>query len=76
MVLGEFYRRNGTWKFRAVGQGWANGLRGLTEEFGVEVDDPPANPPPAGSPAPAPNGAEPQPSPARMERGRRSSGDD
>lgn len=69
IVLGEFYRRNGTWKFRAVGQGWASGLRGLAEEFGVEVDDPPANPPPAGSPVPAPNGAAPQPSPARMEPG-------
>ncbi|MEV6768173.1 TerD family protein [Nocardia sp. NPDC051030] len=39
MVLGEFYRRNDDWKFRAVGQGWASGLRGLAEEFGVDVDD-------------------------------------
>ncbi|OPG08354.1 hypothetical protein B1R27_10245 [Streptomyces sp. GKU 895] len=28
-VLGEFYRRNGEWKFRAVGQGWESGLAGL-----------------------------------------------
>ncbi|NUR41799.1 MAG: TerD family protein, partial [Streptomyces sp.] len=27
-VLGEFYRRNGEWKFRAVGQGWDSGLAG------------------------------------------------
>ncbi|WP_454195853.1 TerD family protein [Nocardia sp. Marseille-Q1738] len=42
MILGEFYRRNGAWKFRTVGQGWVSGLRGLAEEFGVEVDDSPA----------------------------------
>ncbi|MEV0766923.1 TerD family protein [Nocardia salmonicida] len=69
MVLGEFYRRNGTWKFRSVGQGWTSGLRGLAEEFGVEVDDPPANPQPVGSPVPAPNGAAPEQSPVRMEPG-------
>ncbi|MFE3029245.1 TerD family protein [Nocardia tengchongensis] len=39
MVFGEFYRRDGGWKFRAVGQGWSSGLRGLAEEFGVSVDD-------------------------------------
>ncbi|MGW6699807.1 TerD family protein, partial [Nocardia sp. NPDC055049] len=32
MALGEFYRRNGTWKFRAVDQGWESGLRKLAEE--------------------------------------------
>ncbi|WP_324198211.1 TerD family protein [Nocardia beijingensis] len=58
MVLGEFYRRNGAWRFRAVGQGWASGLRGLAEEFGVEVDDSPDTndphtaPPMLGSPEP------------------------
>lgn len=40
MVLGEFYRRDQAWKFRCVGQGWSSGLRGLAEEFGVEIDDP------------------------------------
>ncbi len=54
MVLGEFYRRNGEWKFRAVGQGWESGLRGLAEEFGVEVDDGDQPPPPA-QPLPAPD---------------------
>lgn len=58
MVLGEFYRRGGDWKFRAVGQGWSSGLRGLAEEFGVEVDDEPApaeaiSPPPV-TPTPPP----------------------
>ena len=27
-VSGELYRRGGSWKFRAVGQGWASGLAG------------------------------------------------
>ncbi|MFE4663843.1 TerD family protein [Streptomyces sp. NPDC056716] len=36
-VLGEFYRRDGAWKFRAVGQGYASGLAGLATDFGVEV---------------------------------------
>lgn len=67
MVLGEFYRRNGAWKFRSVGQGWVSGLRGLAEEFGVEVDDPPgATPPPAGPPVPSPS---PAPTQAQMEPG-------
>ncbi|NKX88174.1 TerD family protein [Nocardia coubleae] len=47
IMLGELYRRNGVWKFRAVGQGWDSGLRGLAEEFGVEVDDPPSEAPTA-----------------------------
>ncbi|MDT9699692.1 TerD family protein [Streptomyces sp. P17] len=33
-VLGEFYRRNGEWKFRAVGQGYDPGLAGLATDFG------------------------------------------
>lgn len=44
-LLGEFYRRGGSWKFRAVGQGYDNGLAGLATHFGVSVDDsPPAAP--------------------------------
>ncbi|WP_405161383.1 TerD family protein [Nocardia sp. NBC_01499] len=58
MVFGEFYRRDGAWKFRAVGQGWVSGLRGLAEEFGVEVDDSPTTPP---SPDPVPHHVAPQP---------------
>ncbi|MEU6549948.1 TerD family protein [Streptomyces sp. NPDC046915] len=37
-VLGEFYRRDGGWKFRAVGQGYASGLAGLATDFGIEVE--------------------------------------
>lgn len=35
-VLGEFYRRDGAWKFRAVGQGYDSGLTALATDFGVE----------------------------------------
>ncbi|MCJ0904515.1 TerD family protein [Rhodococcus sp. ARC_M6] len=38
-VFGEIYRRNGLWKLRAVGQGWASGLAGLAEDFGVDVSE-------------------------------------
>ncbi|GAA3230163.1 TerD family protein [Actinocorallia longicatena] len=48
-VLGELYRRQGAWKFRAVGQGYATGLAGLATDFGISVDDTPP-PPPAAPP--------------------------
>jgi tellurium resistance protein TerD len=31
----EVYRHNGEWKFRAVGQGYVSGLRGIALDFGV-----------------------------------------
>ena len=37
MVFGEIYRSFGEWKFRAVGQGYAAGLRGIAQDFGVNV---------------------------------------
>ncbi|MGO4615405.1 TerD family protein [Nocardia sp. 2YAB30] len=40
LMFGEFYRRAGRWRFRAIGQGWSSGLAGLVSEFGVQVDDP------------------------------------
>ncbi|MDH6219043.1 tellurite resistance protein TerA [Streptomyces pseudovenezuelae] len=58
-VLGEFYRRQGAWKFRAVGQGYGSGLEGLARDFGITVDEPqqaaptPA-PQPVAPPSPAP----------------------
>lgn len=39
-VLGELYRRQGSWKFRAVGQGYGSGLAGLATDFGISVDEP------------------------------------
>ena len=38
LVWGELYRRNGNWRLRAVGQGWADGLAGLARDYGVDVD--------------------------------------
>jgi tellurium resistance protein TerD len=37
MLFGELYRYGGEWKFRAVGQGYATGLRGIAIDFGVNV---------------------------------------
>ena len=37
MVFGELYRSGSDWKFRAVGQGYADGLRGIATDFGVSV---------------------------------------
>ncbi|MEV6571207.1 TerD family protein [Streptomyces sp. NPDC051577] len=39
-ILIELYRRAGSWKARAVGQGWDTGLAGLASDFGIDVDDP------------------------------------
>lgn len=50
LVAGELYRRQGKWKFRAVGQGYAAGLAGLATDFGITVDDAP----PTAAPATAP----------------------
>lgn len=36
-VTGELYRREGGWKFRAVGQGYDSGLAGLAADFGIDV---------------------------------------
>ncbi|WP_433455766.1 TerD family protein [Streptomyces sp. CA-142005] len=73
-VLGEFYRRQGGWKFRAVGQGYSSGLEGLATDFGITVDEPqhaappaaprPATPPPPTAPAPVPPPPPPAPTPA------------
>lgn len=49
-VLGELYRRQGAWKFRAVGQGYATGLAGLATDFGISVDDPGPGHTPAAQP--------------------------
>ncbi|MEV7686925.1 TerD family protein [Streptomyces bungoensis] len=52
-LLGEFYRRQGAWKFRAVGQGYDSGLEGLATDFGITVDEPQRPAPPV-TPRPAP----------------------
>ncbi|MFE1024778.1 VWA domain-containing protein [Streptomyces sp. NPDC058818] len=58
LVGGELYRRQGKWKFRAVGQGYASGLAGVATDFGITVDDAP----PAAAPA-APATAATRPTP-------------
>ncbi|MFF2106884.1 stress protein [Rhodococcus sp. ACS1] len=53
----ELYRRQGAWKVRAVGQGYAGGFAALVTDHGVSVDDAPA---PAAAPVqqpPAPQAA-------------------
>lgn len=50
LVIVEIYLRNGAWKVRAVGQGYANGLAGIATDFGVSVEEPAA---PAAPPMPA-----------------------
>jgi tellurium resistance protein TerD len=37
MVFGEVYRYGSEWKFKAVGQGYAGGLRALAIQHGVDV---------------------------------------
>jgi tellurium resistance protein TerD len=37
MIFGELYRHAGSWKFRAVGQGYSWGLRAMCLQFGVNV---------------------------------------
>ncbi|MFE3904261.1 TerD family protein [Streptomyces sp. NPDC059153] len=75
LVVIEVYLRNGAWKARAVGQGYANGLAGIATDFGVSVEEEPAAAPaapvappmPAAAPvdpriaAPAPPAAPPAP---------------
>jgi stress response protein SCP2 len=68
LVIVEVYLRNGVWKARAVGQGYANGLAGIATDFGVSVEEPAA---PAAAPAaaaqpvtpPAPAAVQPPPPP-------------
>lgn len=61
-VLGEFYRRQGAWKFRAVGQGYDSGLEGLARDFGITVDEPQHTAAAASAQAPAaPPGTVPPP---------------
>ncbi|MFI8087733.1 TerD family protein [Streptomyces sp. NPDC086080] len=51
LVVVEIYLRNGAWKARAVGQGYANGLAGIATDFGVTVEEPAAPAQPAAAPA-------------------------
>lgn len=43
-IVGEFYRRSGGWKVRAIGQGFAGGMDPLARSLGVDVDQPAPTP--------------------------------
>ncbi|WP_225643047.1 TerD family protein [Streptomyces werraensis] len=69
LVVVEIYLRNGAWKVRAVGQGYANGLAGIATDFGVSVEEPaapaqPVTPPAPQAAPPVPPAAAPQAPPA------------
>ncbi|UVT13835.1 TerD family protein [Streptomyces thermocarboxydus] len=69
LVVVEIYLRNGAWKVRAVGQGYANGLAGIATDFGVSVEEPaapaqPVTPPAPQAAPPAPPAGAPQAPPA------------
>ncbi|MFE2265780.1 TerD family protein, partial [Streptomyces griseosporeus] len=66
LVVVEIYLRNGQWKARAVGQGYANGLAGIATDFGVSVEEPAAAPaaPPQPAAAPPMPAAQPPAAPA------------
>jgi stress response protein SCP2 len=61
LILGELYRRDGAWKFRAVGQGFDGGLASLSRHFGIDVEDETTAMPSAAPPAPS---ASPPPPPS------------
>ncbi|MBO7938264.1 MULTISPECIES: TerD family protein [Streptomyces] len=52
LICGELYRRGDQWKFRALGEGYSNGLKGLATDFGISVDE--SEEAAAADPAPAP----------------------
>ncbi|MEI5100392.1 TerD family protein [Streptomyces sp. PmtG] len=71
LICGELYRRGEGWKFRALGEGYSNGLVGLATDFGISVDESEAVPEPspdASLPrqpeAPRPTQAPPGPQPS------------
>ncbi|MFE7842054.1 TerD family protein, partial [Streptomyces sp. NPDC057474] len=54
LICGELYRRGGGWKFRALGEGYTNGLQGLATDFGISVDESGGGAGPAARPPPPP----------------------
>jgi stress response protein SCP2 len=54
LICGELYRRGEGWKFRALGEGYSNGLVGLATDFGISVDESEATATPMAGSAPEP----------------------
>ncbi|MFE9933925.1 TerD family protein [Streptomyces sp. NPDC005533] len=44
LICGELYRRGDRWKFRALGEGYSDGLVGLATDHGISVDENAAEP--------------------------------
>jgi stress response protein SCP2 len=70
LICGELYRRGDGWKFRALGEGYSDGLKGLATDYGISVDEgevaagrePAAREPAAREPAaPSPEVSQPLP---------------
>ncbi|OKI04904.1 stress protein [Streptomyces sp. CB02923] len=57
LICGELYRRGDRWKFRALGQGYENGLIGLATEFGISVEEDESAASEAGTASSAPSAA-------------------
>lgn len=62
VIVGEIYRRDGSWRFGAVGQGFAGGLSALLAHFGGTEETAPAAVVPAPVAAPIPTTPQPKPS--------------
>ncbi|WP_432162005.1 TerD family protein [Streptomyces tendae] len=54
LICGELYRRGDGWKFRALGEGYSNGLKGLATDFGISVDESEGSDDPMAAPRPEP----------------------
>ncbi|MET7472833.1 TerD family protein [Streptomyces sp. NPDC005648] len=56
LICGELYRRGEGWKFRAVAEGYTDGLKDLATDYGISVDEsgPEAAPPPSAQAQPLP----------------------
>ncbi|MEV5143767.1 TerD family protein [Streptomyces sp. NPDC052727] len=52
LICGELYRRGEGWKFRALGEGYSNGLKGLATDFGISVDESEMEEPASSQPLP------------------------
>ncbi|MER7717062.1 TerD family protein [Streptomyces flaveolus] len=59
LICGELYRRGEGWKFRALGEGYSNGLKGLATDFGISVDESEAAQEPAADSSPEPSAPTP-----------------
>ncbi|MFK0045627.1 TerD family protein [Streptomyces sp. NPDC090741] len=56
LICGELYRRGDGWKFRALGEGYSNGLVGLATDHGISVDENAAEGGSGAAPAAGPTG--------------------